>query len=126
MLRPRTSVIGLVVAALTVTIAVSARAADAGRGELLYLEVCSGCHSLDADRVGPAHRGVFGRTSGAAPGFAYSAAVRSAGIVWNEATLDRWLTDPQALIPGQGMNFRVNAPDVRADIIAFLKRESGR
>jgi cytochrome c len=106
--------------------AATAAAADAERGHELYDSWCGGCHSLDANRVGPAHRGVYGRKAGSAPGFAYSPAVRSASVVWGEATLDAWLTNPQALIPGQRMNFRVAAGEDRADIIAYLKRESGK
>jgi cytochrome c len=90
----------------------------------VYEQRCSGCHSLDANRVGPAHRGVHGRRAGTAPAFAYSDAVRRSGIVWNDATLDRWLANPQALIPGQRMNFRIADPRERADVIAYLKRES--
>jgi cytochrome c len=106
--------------------AMPAIAADAARGQELYESRCIACHSLDANRVGPAHRGVFGRKAGSVPEFAYSTAVRNATVVWDEANLDKWLTNPQSLIPGQRMNFRVNQAADRADIIAFLKRESGR
>ncbi len=106
--------------------AADAAAADSKRGKELYESRCGGCHSLDANRVGPAHRGVYGRKAGTAPNFNYSAAVRSAGVVWGEKTLDAWLTDPQSLIPGQRMNFRVSAAEDRADIIAYLRQQSGR
>ena len=101
-------------------------AADAARGQELYESRCGGCHSLDANRVGPAHRGVYGRKAGSAPNFSYSAAVKNSTVVWEEATLDAWLTNPQALIPGQRMNFRVATADDRADIIAYLRKESGK
>jgi cytochrome c len=101
-------------------------AADAARGQELYESRCGGCHSLDANRVGPAHRGVYGRKAGSASNFAYSSAVRSSTVVWEEKTLDAWLTNPQALIPGQRMNFRVALPEDRADIIAYLRQQSGR
>ena len=101
-------------------------AGDATRGRTAWEERCTGCHSLDANRVGPLHRGVFGRKAGTAPGFAYSPAVRGANIVWDEVLLDRWLTNPQGLIPGQRMNFRIGDADIRADIIAYLKQESGK
>jgi cytochrome c len=99
---------------------------DAVRGEQLYESRCIACHSLDANRVGPRHRGVYGRQAGAVPDFPYSAALASAKIIWSETTLNRWLTDPEALIPGQRMNIRVPSADDRADIIAFLRRESGK
>ena len=103
-----------------------AAAADAGRGKDLYESRCTGCHSLDANRVGPAHRGVYGRKAGSAPAFAYSAAVKGSGVVWEEKSLDAWLTNPQALIPGQRMNFRIALSEDRADIIAYLRQQSGK
>ncbi len=103
-----------------------AHAADAVRGQELYESRCGGCHSLDANRVGPAHRGVYGRKAGSAPNFAYSTAVKGSTVVWEEKTLDAWLTNPQAVIPGQRMNFRVALPEDRADIIAYLRQQSGR
>jgi cytochrome c len=94
---------------------------DAVHGEELYNSRCIACHSLDANRVGPRHRGVFGRVAGSLADFNYSAAVRNSGVVWDERMLDQWLTNPQALIPGQRMNFRVTDPADRADLIAYLK-----
>src|SRR6186997_285884 len=101
-------------------------AGDAAHGQELYESRCGGCHSLDANRVGPAHRGVYGRKAGSAPNFSYSNAVRNASVVWEERTLDAWLTNPQTLIPGQRMNFRVALPEDRADIIAYLRQQSGK
>ncbi len=102
----------------------AAQAADAERGAALYEQRCAACHSLDANRIGPAHRGVVGRKAGGVAGFAYSPAVKASDLVWTEDSLDRWLTDPQAVIPGQRMNYRVADAAARADIIAFLKRQS--
>ena len=104
----------------------TAAAADAAHGQELYESRCGGCHSLDANRVGPAHRGVYGRKAGSAPNFNYSAAVKNSGVVWEAKTLDAWLTNPQALIPGQRMNFRIAAAEDRADIIAYLRQQSGK
>ena len=104
----------------------TAAAADATYGQELYESRCGGCHSLDANRVGPAHRGVYGRKAGAVPDFNYSTAVRKSAVVWEAKTLDAWLTNPQALIPGQRMNFRIAAAEDRADIIAYLRKESGK
>ena len=116
----------LVAMALLLAAADHAVAADAAHGQELYESRCGGCHSLDANRVGPAHRGVYGRKAGSAPNFSYSTAVRSSTVVWEEKTLDAWLTNPQALIPGQRMNFRVATAEDRADIIAYLRKESGK
>lgn len=108
--------------ALVAAAASQACAADAVRGQALYQARCAACHSVDFNGVGPAHRGVFGRLAGTAKGFAnYSPALKSSGLVWTEANLDRWLADPEALVPGQAMG--INLPDVseRADVIAFLR-----
>ena len=100
-------------------------AGDASRGEQLYDSRCIACHSLDENRVGPKHRGVYGRKAGSVPDFAYSMALTASKIVWSDTTLNRWLTNPEALIPGQRMNFQVRSAEDRADLIAFLRRESG-
>ena len=102
----------------------SAMAGDAVRGARIYESRCGACHSLDQDRVGPRHRGVFGRTAGSVSGYDYSKALRRSGIVWDGETLDRWLTNPQNLIPGQKMGYRLPNAGERADVIAYLRRES--
>jgi cytochrome c len=96
-------------------------AGDAGRGRELYDQRCTGCHSVDANRVGPAHQGVFGRRAGSAEGFGYSPALKGSIVVWDEKSLDAWLTDPQKLIPGQVMNVQVGDPQARADLVAYLR-----
>ena len=98
-------------------------AGDANRGEALY-EACQDCHSLDKNDVGPRHRGVFGRKAASLPDYDYSDALKSANIVWNEETLDKWLTDPQAVAPGAKMFFHLDNPQDRADVIAYLKERA--
>ncbi len=97
-------------------------AGDATRGKTLY-QVCMGCHSLDEDDVGPRHRGVVGRTAGTVPGYAYSPALKNSHIVWDAETLDRWLTNPQAFVPGAKMFFAMTAAQDRADVIAYLAEQ---
>ena len=97
---------------------------DAVKGERSYKSRCTGCHSLDSNRVGPKHRGVYGRTAGAVVEFRYSQALRDSDVVWTDETLDRWLANPEALIPGQRMNYRLSDAEMRRDIIAYLKQES--
>ena len=70
---------------------------------------------------GPRLRGVYGRRSGSAPGFQYSEALKNAKITWNDEALDKWLTDTEALVPDNDMTFRVQSPDERRDVIAYLK-----
>lgn len=99
--------------------AAASLAGDPARGKLFY-QSCSGCHSIDENDVGPRHRGVVGRPAGAIAGYAYSAALKGSGIVWTPANLDRWLTNPQKLVPGAKMYFSVGSAQNRADIIAYL------
>jgi cytochrome c len=114
-------------AAISVVLAETASAGgltgDAARGETLY-EACQDCHSLDKNDVGPRHRGVFGRKAASLPDYDYSNALKSANIVWNEETLDKWLTDPQAVAPGAKMFFHLDNPQDRADVIAYLKERA--
>lgn len=97
-------------------------AGDPVRGKTLY-SACMGCHSLDDNDVGPKHRGVVGRKAGSVPGYAYSAALKASGLTWDRANLDRWLTNPQALVPGAKMFFSVRDAQSRADIIAYLAQQ---
>ena len=92
---------------------------DAARGKDLY-QACSGCHSIEENDIGPKHRGVVGRPAGSVPDYAYSPALKASGLVWSADTLDRWLTNPQALVPGTKMNFLIADPQKRADLIAYL------
>ena len=95
---------------------------DPSRGKTVY-QVCMGCHSLDEDDVGPHHRGVVGRVAGTVPGYAYSPALKNSHIVWSPDTLDRWLTNPQALVPGVKMFFAMPSAQDRADVIAYLTEQ---
>lgn len=124
-----TNIRWLVLAAMTAAGAVSpalAKEGDSTRGKMLYESRCVACHSLDANRVGPAHQGVFGRKAGSALGYDYSTAVKASTLVWTEVTLDRWLADPESTIPGQKMGYSVSLPADRADLIAYLKQASGK
>lgn len=92
---------------------------DPVRGQSVY-HVCMACHSIDEDDVGPRHRGVVGRAAGSVAGYAYSAALRRSGLTWDPVTLDRWLKNPQQLVPGTKMFFAMPNPQDRADVIAYL------
>jgi cytochrome c len=98
----------------------SLAAGDATRGAKVYQD-CMICHALDQNEIGPRHRDVVGRKAGSVAGYDYSAALKASGIVWDETTLDKWLTDPPALVPGTKMMFSVDDAQDRADVIAFLK-----
>lgn len=103
-----------------------AQAADPAKGKVLFEKRCTGCHNLDRDLEGPRLRGVYGRKAGSVAGYKYSDALHHAEVTWDEATLDKWLTDPDALIPDNDMEFHVAKADERAGIIAYLRQSSGR
>jgi cytochrome c len=90
-------------------------------GKDLFQNRCGGCHSADQDRVGPRLRGVFGRTAGAIHTFQYSEALKSSHLVWDPATLDKWLQDPDSVVPDNDMSFRLESQAERAAIIEYLK-----
>jgi cytochrome c len=99
---------------------------DAQRGKEVFEKRCTGCHAMEQDREGPRLRGVFNRTSGGVPGFDYSPALAKAHIVWNETTLEQWLADPDALVPGNNMEFHVAKPQERQDLIRFLRDSTSK
>ena len=108
------------------TIALAASLKDPVRGRDAFDKRCTGCHALDKIKIGPPLRGVYGRIAGKDPQFAYSDAVKAAPVEWNEATLDRWLTDTESVIPGNDMAFRLNDPADRVNIIAYLRQLSAK
>lgn len=97
---------------------------DPERGEQVFASRCGGCHSLQNHREGPKLGGVFGRTSGTAPGFLYSAALVKAAVKWDEKTLDEWLANPDTVAPMNNMYFHVAQASQRRDLIAYLKAAS--
>jgi cytochrome c len=107
-----------------VAMAQPAGQADPVQGKEVFEKRCTGCHALEQDREGPRLRGVFGRTSGTVVGFPYSPALTKARIVWDELSLEQWLTDPDTLVPGNNMGFHVAKAEERRDVIAFLKQQS--
>lgn len=100
--------------------AAAALPGDAVRGEKLYTARCGACHGLEANRIGPKHRGVVGRPSASIADFKYSVAIKKLKVVWTPANLDRWLENPTRMAPGTAMATRTALPKDRADIIAYL------
>lgn len=98
-------------------------AGDVAKGEQVFKR-CQACHVVNqpTNRVGPHLVGIVGRKSGSVEGFKYSDANKNSGATWDEATLDTYLTDPKAFMPGNKMAFPgLKKPEERADVIAFLK-----
>lgn len=95
---------------------------DPAAGRLVFRK-CQLCHSLDAgkDILGPSLAGIVGRKSGSEPNYSYSPAMKAANLVWDAKTLDRYLADPQKLVPGNKMPFPgLKTDQDRADVLAFL------
>lgn len=93
---------------------------DVQAGEEIY-ERCAACHAIGRDRAGPRHCGIIGRRAGSVQGFEYSEALRRSGIVWTEASLDRFLASPMEAVPGTSMGYAgIASAAERADLIAYL------
>ena len=91
------------------------------RGKDLFVRRCIGCHAIDFNREGPRLRGVYGRKAASVPDFAYSDALKKVDIRWDDASLDRWLSDPDSVAPDTDMGFRLTDAEQRKAIIAYLK-----
>ena len=112
---------------MTLSPACSAWAAgDAVRGEARFQD-CAACHKLEAgvNNVGPSLHGIFTRKAGEIADFRYSPAMKRSGIVWTPETLEKFISDPQAMVPGNRMPYAgmAGASD-RADLIAYLLKAS--
>ena len=125
-------VVGLLVAALATLLPGAAGRAgegDAARGERAF-QRCFACHSVDpnepAKLQGPNLAKIMGRPAAELPGFAYSEAMRkaaAAGLVWDAATLDRYLADPESVVAGTAMSVPpLRDAQERADLVAYLAR----
>ena len=95
-------------------------------GETLFKKNCAICHTLEAgkNKIGPSLAGVVGRKAGSVPGFAYSAANKNSGDIWDAQTLDTYLADPRKFMPGTKMVFAglKNLQDRKA-LIEYLKEQ---
>jgi cytochrome c len=111
---------------LSLLAAPSAFAADSG--ETLFKRYCSVCHGTEPgqNKVGPSLAGVVGRPSGSAAGFNYSEAMQGAHLTWDEATIDKYISDPKALVPGNKMLYvGVKNPAERKAIVDYLTSLKG-
>jgi cytochrome c len=116
-------------AALSMTLLLAGAAhadGDAARGEARFQD-CAACHKLDAgaNNVGPSLHGIFARKAGQLADFRYSPAMKRSGIVWTPETLEQFIADPQAMVPGNRMPFAgLSSAGDRADLVAYLTKAS--
>ena len=98
--------------------------ASAGDGQLLFNNACRTCHSLKEgdNRLGPNLFKIVGRKAGALPNYGYSGAMKDADMVWDKATLDRFIANPDQVVPGHNMKpyGGLASSEERAKITAFL------
>jgi cytochrome c len=103
-------------------------AAPADNGKLAFNNLCRTCHSLkeDDNRLGPSLHRIFGAKAGQSSGYAYSQSLRQSGVTWNAATLDRWIQNPESVIPNNNMKPYNGLADaaVRKSIVNYLKMSS--
>jgi len=125
----------VVLAAATISISATALAVaappagDATRGAALFASNCAACHSAaqgGGDGQGPNLYMVYGRKAGSEPGFAYSSGFAAANFTWDSDHLDKWLTKPTGVISTTYMMYAQPDPQIRADIIAYLKSLGGK
>lgn len=85
--------------------------------------VCRSCHATQAGQngIGPTLAGIVGSKAGAAPGYAFSPALKASGIVWDRASLDTWLKGPMRMVPGTKMVIPVSDPAKRKAIIDYME-----
>jgi cytochrome c len=104
------------------------KGADAG--QLLFNNACRTCHAIKEgdNRLGPSLHGVIGRKAGSLPGFGFSESMKRADVVWDDATLDRFIANPDAVVPGNNMKpfGGLASAEERARIVAFLRASNSR
>jgi len=101
-----------------------------GDPQIAFNNACRTCHSMrEGDhRLGPSLYGIVGRKAGSVEGYAFSSAMRSANIVWDEETLDQFIADPEKVVHGNGMKpfGGIDDAKLRGEIVAYLKTISGK
>jgi len=104
-------------------------AAPAEDGKVAFNNFCRTCHSLKEgdNRLGPSLHGIVGSKAGHASGYGYSQSVKQSGVTWDAATLERWIENPDAVIPNNNMKPYNGITDaaVRKTIVEYLRKNKG-
>jgi cytochrome c len=100
---------------------------DAAAGKAVFDRVCGACHVLQgdsSDKPGPSLHGIVGHKAGSDPKFDYSTAMAGASVVWTPETLDKFITNPRSVVPGNKMTYSgMRNAKQRQDLVAFLAAE---
>jgi cytochrome c len=103
-----------------------AQAQPGDEGQILFNNACRTCHSVKEgdNRLGPSLHGVVGRKSGAVQSYPYSDSMAKADLVWDKATLDRFIANPESVVRGNGMQpyGGIASAEERAKIISYLAK----
>lgn len=110
----------MLVLALLFAAPAHAQSGDATKGKAVFEERCAMCHGEGGDGQAPNLLGVMGRRAGSTAGYPFSAALKASGITWTADSLDKFLADPGADVPGTAMRAKVEDPAARRDLIAYL------
>jgi cytochrome c2 len=99
--------------------------ADVENGKTVYTQKCASCHTLEPAPAhgtnGPSLLGVVGRMAGSVEGWDFSPALRDSKVTWTGENLNKWLTDPEAFVPGSKMPLKVPDKFEREDVIGYLQ-----
>ena len=113
------------IAALILMASAAQAAPDPVHGQAVFKQKCAACHTIDTsghNGVGPNLFGVYGRAAALAPGYNYSAALKTSGVTWTITNLSAWLDKPSALVPRNKMGVAPPlTPAEKSDVLAFLK-----
>jgi cytochrome c len=111
-------------------VADAAASGDAAAGKAYFTQTCRQCHSAEpgdgGGEIGPSLIGLFGRTAGVGDTrFLYSPALKDSKLVWNQETLERFLTDPATTVPGTTMALPIPVNKDRDNVIAYFHSLAG-
>ena len=110
---------------LSAAIAFAASATERKPGSDEFFSGCSACHSFKCNRVGgPKLGGVIGRKAGTVAGFQYSRHMKKSDVTWTLETLNAFLAEPQAIVPGTSMGYgwgELGDEAVRRKILQFIQ-----
>jgi cytochrome c len=98
---------------------------DAASGQRAFNNACRTCHTTKEgdNRLGPHLYKIIGRNAGSLPDYGYSTAMKDAGFVWDEEKLERFIANPDELVPGNSMKpyGGLASSDDRARVVSFLR-----